>query len=106
MRIIDCGPQEAREVANFDSRGLRAVGLIRGDALAVTVLHLAAGGLIGRHSAVADQLFVVVTGSGQTCGGDGVWQPITAGQAALWSAGEAHSTRAEEPLTAVVIEAP
>ena len=38
------------------------------------------------------------------CGGDGLWQPIAAGQAALWVAGEEHTTRADEPLVAVVVE--
>ena len=69
------------------------------------LLHTSAGGQIGRHPAVGDQFFLVVSGRGEVSGGDGVWQPITAGQAAVWSVCERHSTRAEEPLVAVVVEA-
>jgi quercetin dioxygenase-like cupin family protein len=105
MRVVEFGPDVAREVTSFDSRGLRAVGLVRDDAVAVTVLHVAAGGQIGHHPAVCDQVFLVVSGRGAGCGEDGVWQPIAAGQAAIWSAGEQHSTRADEPVVAVVIEA-
>lgn len=106
MRIIHVGPGEGREVTQFSSRGLRAQALIRHREVAVTVLRVAAGGEIGRHPATVDQLFLVVDGRGDVCGEDGVWRPIGAGQAALWSAGEQHATRAEEDLTAVVVEMP
>jgi quercetin dioxygenase-like cupin family protein len=67
-------------------------------------MQVAAGGEIGRHPATVDQLFVVVSGRGSVCGGEGVWQSIEAGQAALWAAGEIHTTRADEPLVAIVVE--
>jgi len=70
------------------------------------VLRVAAGGEIGRHPASVDQLFLVIAGRGSVCGGDGVWHPIEAGQAALWAAGEEHTTRADEPLVAIVVETP
>jgi quercetin dioxygenase-like cupin family protein len=105
MRIIDFGPDAAREVPDHGSRGLRGLGAVRHDGFRVDVLHLSAGGQIGRHPAVGDQLFLVVSGRGEVCGEDGTWQPIAAGQAAVWSAGERHTTRADEPLVAVVVEA-
>jgi quercetin dioxygenase-like cupin family protein len=104
MRIIACGP--GREITDFGSRGVRFTGLTRIGDGGVAVLRVAAGGEIGRHPAGHDQLFVVVAGRGSVCGGDGVWHRIEAGQAALWTAGEVHTTRADEPLTAIVIEAP
>ena len=105
MRIMECGPDAARDVADYGSRGLRALGVVRHDGFRVDVLHVSAGGHVGHHPAVGDQLFLVVSGRGEVCGEDGVWQPITAGQAAVWSAGERHGTRAEEPLVGVVVEA-
>jgi quercetin dioxygenase-like cupin family protein len=105
MRILEFGPQAARDVADFGSQGLRALGVVRNDGFAVDVLHVSAGGQIGHHPAKGDQLFLVVSGRGAVCGEDGDWQPIAAGQAAVWSAGEGHGTRAEGPLVAVVVEA-
>jgi quercetin dioxygenase-like cupin family protein len=105
MRIMEFGADAARDVADCGSVGLRGLGVVRHDGFRVDVLHVSAGGQIGHHPAVGDQLFLVVSGRGEVCGEDGVWQPITAGQAAVWSAGERHSTRAEESLVAVVVEA-
>jgi quercetin dioxygenase-like cupin family protein len=106
VQIIEVGPEQSRDITRYDSRGLRAQALVRGEAAAVTVLRVAGGGEIGRHPTVVDQLFLVVSGRGQVCGDDGVWHPIGAGQAALWTAGEQHTTRAEEDLVAVVVEMP
>jgi quercetin dioxygenase-like cupin family protein len=104
LRVVDIGPDRARPVGSFGSRGLRVLGLVRDEAVAVTVLHVAAGGEIARHPATAEQLFVVASGRGAVSGGDGAWQPIAAGQAVVWEAGEDHATRADEELTAVVVE--
>jgi quercetin dioxygenase-like cupin family protein len=91
-------------VAAFDSQSLSAQHLVRAEEVAVTILRVAAGGEIGRHPATVDQLFVVVAGSGSVCGADEVWGSIGTGEAALWTAGEAHTTRAETDLTAFVVE--
>jgi quercetin dioxygenase-like cupin family protein len=102
---MEFGPQTARDISDFGSRGARWLGVVRHEAFRVDVMHVSAGGQIGHHPAVGDQLFLVVSGSGEVCGEDGVWQPIAAGQAAVWSAGERHSTRAEVSLVAVIVEA-
>lgn len=104
VRIIDFGPDTGRQITHHDSRGVRASGLIRSEHVGVTVLHVEAGGEIGCHPAVVDQLFLVMSGRGKVQGGDETWQPIAAGQAAVWTAGEPHITRAEEPMTAAVVE--
>jgi len=101
MRFIE---NPARTVTQFGSRGLTARHLVRGEDLAVTVLRVEADGEIGRHPATVDQLFIVVAGRGAVCGGDGRWQPIASGEAVLWTAGEPHTTRADEALVAVVVE--
>jgi len=104
VRIIEFGPEQGKAITHFDSNGLHATAVIRSDAVNVTVLHVAAGGEIGRHRATVDQLFMVVSGSGHVCGANECWQPISAGQAAIWHSGEHHTTRAEEQMTVVVIE--
>jgi quercetin dioxygenase-like cupin family protein len=105
VRILDVGPSTGREVTQHRSVGLRALGLVRTESTAVTALYVAPGGLIGRHRTTVEQLFIVVAGGGEVCGADEVWQSVHVGQAALWSAGEEHTTRASaEGLTAIVVE--
>jgi quercetin dioxygenase-like cupin family protein len=106
VRIIEAGPDQGHAITHYGSHGMMAQGLVRADAVAVTVLRVAAGGEIGRHPTIVDQLFLVVAGRGEVCGGDEVWHDIAAGQAAVWAADELHTTRATEDLVAVVVEMP
>jgi quercetin dioxygenase-like cupin family protein len=106
VRIVSDGADQGHPVDRYGSQGLRAQALVRGGDAAVTVLRVAAGGEIGRHPAVSDQLFVVVAGRGAVSGGDGIWHAVEAGWAVIWDDGEEHSTRAEQDLTAVVVEMP
>jgi quercetin dioxygenase-like cupin family protein len=71
----------------------------------VACIRLGPGGVLGRHAAGPAQLFVVVQGDGVVTGGDGEPVRIAAGEAAFWAAGEAHETRSDSGLTAIVIEA-
>jgi quercetin dioxygenase-like cupin family protein len=105
VRILDVGPATGREVTHHGSVGFRAVGLVSTESTAVTALHIAPGGQIGRHPATVDQLFIVVAGSGEVCGGDDVFYSVHVGQAVLWRAGEEHTTRASaDGLTAIGVE--
>jgi quercetin dioxygenase-like cupin family protein len=104
MRIIAYASQPGTVVSSFGSTGVSFSPLTRSDRGGVAVMRVAAGGEIGRHPATVDQLFVVVAGRGSVCGEEGVWQPVEAGQAVLWAAGEEHTTRADEQLIAIVIE--
>jgi quercetin dioxygenase-like cupin family protein len=70
------------------------------------VLRVESGGEIGRHPAVVDQLLLIVAGRAAVQAGDGPWQEIRSGQAAVWRAGEEHITRAAEDVTALVVEMP
>jgi GrpB-like predicted nucleotidyltransferase (UPF0157 family)/mannose-6-phosphate isomerase-like protein (cupin superfamily) len=70
----------------------------------VEIIRLPPGGLVGRHEAVAQQLFAVVTGHGWVSGGDGRRAAIGPGQAALWDPGEEHDASSEGGLTAVCVE--
>ena len=67
-------------------------------------MHLPAGGLIGRHRATEQQLFVVVAGSGWATGGDGRRRDLRPGYAALWEEGEEHAAGSDAGLTAVCVE--
>jgi mannose-6-phosphate isomerase-like protein (cupin superfamily) len=60
---------------------------------------------VGRHPAAASQLFVVVRGSGWVADGDGEREPIDAGEAVLWDAGEEHASGSRGGMTALVVEA-
>jgi quercetin dioxygenase-like cupin family protein len=69
------------------------------------VIAIEPRGTVGRHPATVEQLFVVVRGSGWVSGGDGVREPISAGEAVLWDPGEEHESGSEEGMTVLVVEA-
>jgi quercetin dioxygenase-like cupin family protein len=97
---------------DFDSAATSPIGpaanvtpLAAGESAHVVCIRLGPGGVLPRHPAAADQLFVVVQGHGWASGGDGAEQEITAGTAVFWEAGEEHETRTDGGLTAIVVEA-
>jgi quercetin dioxygenase-like cupin family protein len=67
--------------------------------------YVAAGGRIARHPAVMPQLLAVVAGEGLVSGAEGDFEPIAAGEAVFWAAGEEHETVSDYGLTALVVEA-
>lgn len=71
----------------------------------VVVIEIGRGGVVGRHPAGVAQLFAVVSGTGWVSGGDGAPEPIGAGEAVLWDAGEEHESGSDEGMTALVVEA-
>jgi quercetin dioxygenase-like cupin family protein len=79
--------------------------MARGAPVQAAVFRIAPGGRIARHPASVPQLLAVFEGSGWVSGRDGVEEPIAAGEAVFWAAGEVHETRSEAGLTAVIIEA-
>jgi hypothetical protein len=46
----------------------------------------------------------VLEGAGWVSGADGTIEPIAAGEAVFWAAGEEHETRTDEGLTALILE--
>ena len=70
----------------------------------VVCIRLAAGGLLGRHPASVDQVFVVVNGSGWVRGADEEPTTVDAGTAVYWSAGEEHESGTDSGMTAIVVE--
>ena len=70
------------------------------------ICRIAPGGKIRRHPATVPQILAVLDGAGEVCGADDEFQPIAAGEAVFWSAGEEHETRSDAGLTALIIEGP
>jgi quercetin dioxygenase-like cupin family protein len=105
VRLVRFDPEQGRELDRFGSVGFVHVRLAAssGDA-ALSVVHLAAGGRIGRHPAASAQVLAVVSGSGLVSGGSGEEQPIDAGTAAVWEEGEEHETRTAGGLVAFMLE--
>jgi quercetin dioxygenase-like cupin family protein len=69
------------------------------------VIEIGPGGVVGRHSSVVAQLFVVARGSGWVSGAEGEREPIDAGDAVLWELGEEHESGSASGMTALVLEA-
>jgi quercetin dioxygenase-like cupin family protein len=102
MRILR-GFDGGRQIGEFGSAEASVVGVTRDGH--VVVISIGPGGLVGRHPAGADQLFLVVSGSGWVSGPDGQRVALRAGEAVVWSAGEEHESGSDEGLTALVVEA-
>jgi quercetin dioxygenase-like cupin family protein len=75
-----------------------------GAPLQAAVFRVAPGGRIARHPATYPQILAVLDGSGKVSGSGGVAEPIQAGEAVFWQAGEEHETKTADGLTALIIE--
>jgi quercetin dioxygenase-like cupin family protein len=106
MRILELDTRPSREIAEYGSSGVRAWYLARGDGVNVVRLEIRPGGRLGRHPAGVSQLFAVVSGAGWVSGRDGKRQPVAAGQAVVWEAGEEHESGADATvMVAVIVQA-
>ena len=105
MRLFQFNLQPSRAITEHDSQNA-AISLLfrRSNDVFLVCIRLAEGGVLGYHQATADQLFLVVEGSGWVRAEGTDRMPITAGQAAFWQAGEWHETTTDTGLTALVIE--
>jgi quercetin dioxygenase-like cupin family protein len=106
MRLYSFDSHAGRPVSAFGSQSAIVVRALRPATTCFAVaIHLQAHGRLGAHPAAADQLFLVVTGSGSFCGEEGIWHDALPGRAAFWRQGEVHETRAgRDGLTAIVLE--
>jgi quercetin dioxygenase-like cupin family protein len=70
------------------------------------VFRFAPGGRIARHTPAGSgsQILAVLVGSGEVSGASGAKEPIAAGEAVFWQAGEEHELKSAEGLTALIIE--
>jgi quercetin dioxygenase-like cupin family protein len=78
--------------------------IFHGSPFQAAVFRVAPGGRIARHPATYPQILAVLDGSGNVSGPSGVDEPIEAGEAIFWQAGEEHETKTADGLTALIIE--
>jgi quercetin dioxygenase-like cupin family protein len=78
--------------------------IFQGSPFQAAVFRVAPGGRIARHPATYPQVLAVLDGSGNVAGPSGVEEPIAAGEAVFWQAGEEHETKSADGLTALIIE--
>jgi len=105
MEILRTDIDAANPVHQFESRGTASLLLGQGNGETRTwIVHLAAGGEIGRHEAGFDQLFIVAQGEGWAAGGDGRRVPIRVGEAARFAKGEMHGKGSETGMIAVMVQ--
>jgi quercetin dioxygenase-like cupin family protein len=89
----------------YDSQNAAVTHLIESPSqCSLVCIRLGRDGVLGRHRAVQNQLFIVVEGEGYVSGESDMFVTITAGQAAFWAAGEMHTTKTQTGLTAIVAE--
>jgi quercetin dioxygenase-like cupin family protein len=101
MRRVElAGEREVTAPGSVNARVRRLAGEAH-----VVVIEVAPGGVVARHPAVDAQLFAVVRGSGWVSGGEGEREPIAAGEAVVWEAGEEHESGSEDGMTALAVEA-
>ena len=78
--------------------------LSQGAPFQAAIFRIAGGGSIARHPATVPQILAVLEGSGAVSGTDGIGEPIAAGEAVYWPAGEEHETSTDTGLTALILE--
>jgi quercetin dioxygenase-like cupin family protein len=78
--------------------------ILEGSTVQAAIFRVAPGGGLLRHPATVPQILAVLDGSGTVSGTDGIEEPIVAGEAVFWREGEAHETKSEDGLTALIIE--
>lgn len=103
MRIVDL----KERAFDGDATGVHmtwAAELTTPSTVAVHGARMAAGSTLPRHPTPSWQVFAVVAGSGSVAGDDDAPQPIRAGQAAVWSPGEQHTSWAETDMTVLLVQ--
>jgi len=94
----------ARSLTAYGSVAVKFAGLARGQHVAVGVMHVAAGGVVGRHPTASGQLVLVTAGSGWVSGGDEQRLAVAVGDAVFWPAGTEHESGSDDGMTLVVVE--
>ncbi|WP_028784740.1 cupin [Thalassobacillus devorans] len=91
-------------ITKFESDFMMSRILQTENPLHIGAMHLEAGGKIGYHQAVVDQIMLIVSGEGEVCGTDKVFHHVKSGTAIFWEQDEWHETQSEHGLMAIVIE--
>jgi quercetin dioxygenase-like cupin family protein len=106
MQIYRFDPAAGWPIDRFGSRGVTFSPILRdAEQVRVGAMHLEPNGVIGRHEATVEQLFLVVGGEGLVTGAASEPAAVGAGCAVFWGQGEMHETRAGAMgLLAIVVE--
>ena len=93
------------DIADFGSHGVASaeLGAAAGRGFC-HYLQFAAGSAIGPHPTGFHQRFVVLAGSGWVAGGDGVRQPIAAGEYATFHPGEMHAKGSDDGMQVLMVQ--
>jgi GrpB-like predicted nucleotidyltransferase (UPF0157 family) len=104
VRVVRFDEEISLPVNEFGSRF--RIGALTGNDTqgGVQVLHVPAGGRIGRHAAASRQLLGVVSGVGWAEGADGVRRELRPGYGVVWESGEEHEAGTDSGFTAVCVE--
>ncbi|WP_052400882.1 cupin domain-containing protein [Oceanobacillus jeddahense] len=78
--------------------------LMDADGIRMGYMYLEANDKIPFHEALADQLFMVVSGEGWVCGEDENKIILSSGKAAFWKMGEFHGAGTDSRMTVLVLE--
>ena len=78
--------------------------MAQGAPFQAAIFRFAPGGRIARHPATDPQILAVLEGSGEVSGANGVTEPVGAGDAVYWAAGEEHEATSKGGLTALIVE--
>ncbi|NYG57727.1 quercetin dioxygenase-like cupin family protein [Nocardioides daedukensis] len=104
MRVFHLGAIPHRMIDAHDSIGFSVGALgISADAHLV-VVRLKPGGTIGGHPAPGRQLLLVIDGDATVTGGQGDQRTVGPGEAAVWEAGEQHTTSSVNGLLGFLVE--
>jgi quercetin dioxygenase-like cupin family protein len=106
LKVLDFDAAQARQITRFDSDAATAVPLtVPEGETHVVCIRLGPGGVLGRHPAPVDQLFLIVEGEGWVSGAERERVAVAAGAAVYWAAGEEHESGSDGGLTAIAVEA-
>lgn len=106
MKIYRFDQEVGKPINAFGSNfNMARIGVYNGE-FHIGCMHLDSNGLVGRHNATMNQLYLVIEGEGWVSDESDDRIPIRAGQAAYWVKGESHESGTyNHSMKAIVIEA-
>ena len=106
MKIFRFDASVGRSIDSFGSENFVLAQIVQlCPAAQVSCAYLGAQGKVGYHPAAAQQLFLVLQGTGRVRGETSERVPIHVGYAAFWEKGEGHEIDTDLGILAIVIEA-
>ncbi|MBP3041437.1 cupin [Bacillaceae bacterium Marseille-Q3522] len=105
MKIFRFDQAVGKPIKAFGSSfDMSRIGVYSGE-IHIGCMHFDKNGLVGRHKATTNQLFLVIEGEGWVCGKTEERVTVHAGQAAFWEKDESHEAGTTDYfMKAIVIE--